>query len=202
MTDELDPRRAAALIDATDARTRASLDPRLDLQFLALGAAWVVGFLVLWRDVKDQSPYTGPNAAAFAVFTLLLGAAVITTLALVGRATRGVGGDGARRGNAFGLAWGAALVVVLGLLPALARQGAAPEVVGVVAISGSVGVTGVMYLVGYAIWLERPMLLIGLALVAFGLVAAFSGPVSGLVVAAIGGLALLGCGAALRSTRP
>jgi hypothetical protein len=52
----------------------------------------LVGFGIVWLDVRDQHPFTGPSLASLAVFYVLIALRVATVIYAVARARTGVSG--------------------------------------------------------------------------------------------------------------
>ncbi|MGI8458425.1 MAG: hypothetical protein ACR2LI_09980, partial [Propionibacteriaceae bacterium] len=184
---DLSPQEARALIDAATAATRRRLDVRLHEQLFAWGVAWVVGLSAMWWDVRDQQPYVGPGPLSLTVFAVLLGAALALTGARTAMATRGIGGESERRGRVYGLTWTLGFLCLYAVDAAVSRQGAPPEVMGLVLGGGAIGLTGLMYLMSTALWRNPATLVLGAWLLVLAAVAGFTGPVTLLLLGALGG---------------
>lgn len=190
MTDEEgfdSPSAAAALIQRTTVDTRRSLDARAPALYAAWGVAWVVGLGAMWLSVRAQHPYTGPDAVSATLLGVLLVGAVVVTIVVVGRATRGVHGQSEAQGRIFGIAWPVGFGAFYAIEGALAHQGADVTVLGLVGAAGPLLVTGLIYLIGAAIWLDRPMLVMGVWLGVVVAAGVWTGPVTVLLIDALAG---------------
>lgn len=122
---------------------------------------------------------------------MLLGAldaiAVATTVVVTRRATRGIGGDAAVQGLMFGLSWLVGFAALFAIQSGLARQGASAEVLGLVGAGGPMLVVGLVYLGGAAIWRDWTMFVLGAWLALLAAVGVMTGPVTLLLIDAVGG---------------
>ena len=182
---QLDPAAALALLESQERRVRAALDPGLALTFLTWGMAWLVGFGSIWWQVREQSPYLGPQGAVAGLFAVLLTAAAIFTGWRTQRAVAGIGGESARRGRLYGLAWLAGPLALFATFAALGRAGAAAPVLGVLGACGPLLVVGLMYLFGAACFGSRPMGVLGAWLLVLAACIGFTGPVIAAGLAAL-----------------
>ena len=157
------------------------------------GVAWSVGFLALWSAYDGGNPWFRiPLPIAAAVFAvLLIGSAVVS--AVIGmRLNRGVRGPSNFSGAVYGIAWpivalGAYLIGV-----ALAVNGMDRTLQSLFFPAIYALVAGCMYVMGAAIWRSIDQLVLGMILIVAGTVAPFFGaPTNNLVMALVGGGALL-----------
>jgi hypothetical protein len=183
----MDPQEAAALMAATSRQARSALAIRLPLVYLPWGAAWLIGLGAMWLSVRDQRPYQGPPAAAVVILVILLLAAVGVTMVVVTRATRGVHGPSALQGRIYGLSWPIGFAALFGIEGALSQHGASGQVLGIVAGAGPILVTGLIYVLGAAIWLDWSMFWLGAWLSVVAAAGAWAGPVSLLLIGAVAG---------------
>jgi hypothetical protein len=202
--ESLDVRAAAALVRQTQERTQEALTVALPPLYAAWGVAWLVGFGAMWLSVRDQRPYRGPAAASAVILAVLLLAATAVTIVLVTRATRGVGGSSEFQGRIYGLSWLIGFVGLFAFEGALAQHGASDEVMGLVGAAGPLFVTSLIYVLGAAIWLDRPMFALGGWLALVAAVGVWTGPVTVLLVEALaaGGGFLLAAGLLRRRHSP
>lgn len=189
MTDDdgLDPRGAAELIARTAEHTRRSLSVRLPVVYTAWGAAWLVGLGGMWLSVRGQDPYRGPDALSATILGVLLVGAVAVTMITVSRGTRGVRGNSQIQGTIFGLSWPIGYAALFALIGAVGRRGASDQVMGLLGSSGPLLITGVIFVLGAAIWLDRSMVAVGCWLALVAGMGAFTGPVTVLLIDAIAG---------------
>lgn len=187
MSDEFDPREALGMIDAEGRRTRAALDVRLPWQLTAWGLAWLIGFGVMWLDVRGQSPYRGPGVASGLTFGILMLAAMTVTAMVIARGTAGLGGRAQRAGSRVGLAWGLGWAGYFCFAGSLIRIGLSPEALAVLFSGGSMFLTGLIYLISGAVWDDPVQTRLGIWLIPVAVVGSFLGPVGVLVVGALAG---------------
>jgi hypothetical protein len=183
----MDPQEAAALMAATRDQAHSALAVRLPLVYLPWGAAWLIGLGAMWLSVRGQRPYQGPSGAAVALLVILLLAAVGVTMVVVTRATRGVRGPSAVAGRIYGLSWPIAFAALFLIEGALGHRGASAQVLGIVGGAGPILVTGLIYVLGAAIWLDWSMFGLGVWLAAVAAAGAWAGPVSLLLIGALAG---------------
>ena len=167
--------------------TQRSLTVRVPQLYAAWGIAWLIGIGAMWLSVLGQHPYAGPTAATAILLGVLLVAAIVVTMVYVGRATRGVSGRSAVQGRMFGLAWPIGYGAYYTMEAALAHDGAGAELAGLVGAAGPLLVTGMVYLVGAAIWRDWPMFAMGAWLAVVVAVGVWTGPVTVLLVDAVAG---------------
>jgi hypothetical protein len=185
--DGFDSQAAAALLQQTTKDTRRSLEIRAPQLYGAWGVAWLIGLGAMWLSVRDQHPYTGPSSAGAIVLGALLVGAIVVTIATVGRASRGVHGQSEIQGRIFGFAWPIGFGAFYTMEGALARHGASAVVLGIAGAAGPLLVTGMVYLVGAAIWLDWPMFAMGTWLAAVVAAGVWTGPVTVLLIDAVAG---------------
>lgn len=167
---------AARLVSATESSMGQALDVRAGAQYLAWGLAWLIGLGTMWINALLQHPYVEPAGWTTVVLVVLLAIALIVTVVSTARATDGLGGVNAFRGQVFGTAWGVGFAGFwLGVF-ALSRYGLAPSTMGIVTGAGSIGLTGLIYLLGSGLWADRVMTALGVWLVVVAVVGAFAGP--------------------------
>jgi len=88
----MDPREAARLLTQTQADARRALDFRAPWVSLVAAVVALVGFGIVWLNVRDQHPFTGPSLASLAVFYALIALRIATVIYAVVRARTGVSG--------------------------------------------------------------------------------------------------------------
>lgn len=193
---------AARLVTATENSMGQALDVRPGAQYLAWGLAWLLGLGTMWINSLLQNPYSGPAGWTTIVLVVLLVMAMIVTAVSTTRATKGLGGVNAFRGRVFGIAWGVGWAGLwLGIF-ALSLHGLSPETMGFLTGAGSIGLTGLIYLLGSGLWGDRVMTGLGVWLVAVAVVGTFAGPIWLLGLGALaGGGGFLAAAALARSRR-
>ncbi len=185
--EALDPRTAAALIEQAQAHARDELAIKQPRLYAAWGAAWLVGLGAMWLSVRGQHPYRDPAGWSVAILAALIVAAIAVTIITTSQATRGIGGASVRQGVMYGLAWPAGFAALFVIEGALSHAGANGKVMGVIGATGPLLVTGLIYVVAAAIWLDRTMSGFGIWLLAVAAAAAWAGPVGALAVGALAG---------------
>lgn len=189
MSDEetMDPVQAAALLDQTQRSTSQALRIRYGPIYLAWGVAWLAGLGAMWLSVHGQHPYHGPSGLSAVVLGTLLAAAAVVTSLMIVRATRGIGGQSAAQGAIWGSAFSAGFAAWFTVAAAMSHYGASRAVLGIAYAVGPVLITGLVYIVAAAIWAEWSMLILGAWLTAVCVAAAWTGPVTVLLVEALAG---------------
>ncbi|GAB3559484.1 ABC transporter permease [Spelaeicoccus albus] len=178
---------AARLVESAQKTMGQALDVRPAAQYLAWGLAWLIGLGTMWLTVVARDPYVGPAGWTTGFLIVLLVAALAVTSVSTARATEGLGGVNAYRGRVFGAAWGVGFAGLwLGIF-AVGMHGAPPLTMGLLTGAGSIGLTGLIYLLGSALWVDKLMTCLGGWLVAVAVGGAFAGPVWLLALGAFAG---------------
>jgi hypothetical protein len=185
--ETLDPHTAAALIEQARAHARDELAVKQPRLYAAWGVAWLIGLGAMWLSVRGQHPYRAPAGWSVAILAVLIVAAVAVTMITTSQATRGIGGASARQAMIYGLCWPAGFAALFVIEGALSHAGANGKVMGVVGATGPLLVTGLIYAVAAAIWLDRTMFGFGVWLLAVAAAAAWAGPVGALAAGALAG---------------
>jgi fucose 4-O-acetylase-like acetyltransferase len=86
------PREAARLLTQTQADARRALEFRAPWVSLVAAMVALVGFGIVWLNVRDQRPFTGPSLASLAVFYVLIALRIATVIYAYARARTGVSG--------------------------------------------------------------------------------------------------------------
>ena len=166
---------AAVIMQEADQRARRQLRVSHRATFTIWGLGLLLGYGTMWLTVRGQRPFHGPEPAAFAVLALLSTASIMTGVDGA-RADSGVGGLSAVRRRIGFLSVLAGLAAMFALEGALAHAGASRAVIGVFEASAPVLVAGLFYLTTSAVWLDWPVLGLGIWLVAVAAVGGFAGP--------------------------
>lgn len=88
----MEPQEAARVLAQTQAHARRSLDSRAPWVSLVAAVVVLVGFGIVWLNVRDQHPFTGPSPASLAVFYVLIALRIATVIYAFVRARSGVSG--------------------------------------------------------------------------------------------------------------
>ena len=168
---------AEAAIIIQEASDRAQQQFRVSHRatFTIWGLGLLLGYGTIWLTVRDQRPFHGLPPAAFAVAALLSTASIMTGVAQA-RADSGVGGLSAVRQRIHFLSVLAGLAAMFALEGALAHAGASRSVIGVFEASAPVLVAGLFYFTTSAVWLDWPVLGLGIWLLVVAAVGGFAGP--------------------------
>lgn len=169
-----DPKTMLGLLEGEQARTAQALDPDPRLIYGVWGAAWLVGFLLMWSAARGEPLDLGLGVAG-AFFGACMVGAVATTIVHIGRRTAGVRGVSSRVGAMYGWAWFLAFVCLTVVMNGVYRLDVPDEVLGVLwsALSGLV--VGTLYLAGGALWQDKLQYGLGLWI----LVASAAGALAG-----------------------
>lgn len=99
----MEPREAARLLTETQADARQSLDFRAPWVSLVAAVVVLVGFGIVWLNVRNQHPFTGASATSLVVLYALIAVRIATVVFARVRARRGVSGRSvtARRDEAW-----------------------------------------------------------------------------------------------------
>ena len=118
----MDPREAARLLAQTQADARRSLDFRAPWVSVVAAVVALAGFGIVWLNVRNQHPFTGPSPVSLAVFYALIALRIATVIYAYTRARAGITGHSVEvRRNEAG-AMGAALLLCYVLLIAIATN--------------------------------------------------------------------------------
>lgn len=166
---EFDPADAQAILaDQPVVAQRLTVDGAV--LFTAWGLAWVLGYAVLWFTGRT-SPDGRATGWAFAVFQVLLAAAVVVTAVHIARRSRGVRGDSASAGAMYGFTWAFAFVAVSLVIGGMLRHGLDAVQVAALANAMACLVVGTLYMAGAAMVRDRSWFVLGAWIVLVGGVA-------------------------------
>jgi hypothetical protein len=175
--EELDLRRAAAIMQEARERALHELRARYPPVFAIWGLVLMIGYGAIWLSVLGQHPYTGPTPLSLLALTLLLAVGAVTTVIIVGRALTGIGGASAAQRRVHYLALTAGLVGTFALEGALAHAGASDSLIGVYGAVAPMLMTGAIYTASPAIWQDWSTRALGAWLVVVAASSAYAGPV-------------------------
>jgi len=175
--EELDLRRAAAIMQEARERALHELRARYPAVFAVWGLVLMIGYGVIWLSVLGQHPYTGPTPLSLVALTLLLAVGAATTVIIVGRALTGIGGASVAQRRVHYLALTAGLVGIFALEGALAHAGASDSLIGVYGAVAPMLMTGAIYTASPAVWQDWSTRALGAWLVVVAASSAYAGPV-------------------------
>jgi hypothetical protein len=185
-----DPAAMAALVAAQRAHVVRSTNPDARLLYGVWGAAWLVGFGLLWLADRNGSGLgLGWAYAGFGV--LMLVGVVVTAVHLTHRSS-GLSGASRAQRQMLGWTWGLSFGVVAALNVSLGMGGASDDVMTVVTSVVPVLVVGALYMAGGALWGDSVQFGLGVWVCLVAAAGALSGPGPiHLVMAVAGGGGLL-----------
>jgi hypothetical protein len=175
--EELDLRRAAAIMQEARERALHELRARYPAVFAIWGLVLMIGYGAIWLSVLGQHPYTGPTPLSLLALTLLLAVGAVTTVIIVGRALTGIGGASVVQRRVHYLALTAGLVGIFALEGALAHAGASDSLIGVYGAVAPMLMTGAIYTASPALWQDWSTRALGAWLVVVAPSSAYAGPV-------------------------
>lgn len=115
-------REAARLLAQTQADARRSLDFRAPWVSLVAAVVALAGFGIVWLNVGNQHPFTGPSPASLVFFYALIALRIATVIFAYARARTGVSGHSAKVERNEAAAMGVALLVAYLLMVAIAAS--------------------------------------------------------------------------------
>jgi hypothetical protein len=118
----MEPREAARLLAQTQADARRSLDFRAPWVSLVAAVVVLAGFGIVWLNVRNQHPFTGPSPASLVFFYGLIAVRIATVIYAYARARTGISGRSVKIQRNEAAAMGAALLVWYVLLIAIATS--------------------------------------------------------------------------------
>jgi hypothetical protein len=118
----MDPREAARLLAQTQADVRRSLDFRAPWVSLVAAVVALVGFGIVWLNVRSQHPFTGPSSVSLVVFYALIALRIATVIYTYARARTGISGHTVKVERDEAAAMGAALLLCYVALIAIATN--------------------------------------------------------------------------------
>lgn len=119
----LEPREAARLLTQTQADARRALDFRAPWVSLVAAVVALVGFGIVWLNVRDQHPFTGPSLASLAVLYVLIALRLATVIYAYARARTGVSGRSVKVQRDEAMVMGGVLVLCYLVLIGIAHSG-------------------------------------------------------------------------------
>jgi hypothetical protein len=149
-----DPQVMLGLLENERVRAVQALEPDPRLIYGSWGAAWAVGYLLMWSAARD-APLDLPLGVAGALFAACLTSAVVATIVHVVRRSAGIRGVSSRMGAMYGWAWFLAFACLTVVMTGVDRAGVADETIGLLWSVLSGLLVGTLYLAGGALWQDR-----------------------------------------------
>lgn len=169
----------------------------------AWGAAWLIGFLALWLALEPKAPFSIPIAIAGPLFGILIAGAIVASIVIGSRMSRGIRGSSVFSGAVYGWTWSIASFAVFLIGQSLINAGM-PVSLSMLYYPTMYGlVAGLLYLAGAALWNDKSQLFLGLWIIVVSVASSFAGTPSNLLFMALlgGGGFLVGAAAVLIQTR-
>lgn len=163
-----------ARVEAEQQRTRTAIEPDVRLIYGVWGAAWLLGFLVLWYAAADGAVDVSMPLAGV-VFALCLAAAMGVTAVHVARRGAGVRGVSSRTGAMYGWSWLLGFVALAAVMAGAHRSGLPGDTASLLWAVLSGLVVGTLYLAGGALWQDRVQFGLGLWILAANALGAQAG---------------------------
>lgn len=199
----LDPAAMLALSTGQQKRVSSQFVRPVVTMLAAWGVAWLVGFLALWLALEAEAPFSVPSAVAGPLFGILIAGAIVLSIVIGSRMSRGLRGSSVFSGAVYGWTWSIASFAVFLVGQSLVNAGMPvelsmlyyPTIYGVVA--------GILYLAGAALWTDKTQLFLGLWIIVVSVASSFAGTPTNLLFMALlgGGGFLVGAAFVLVRTR-
>lgn len=194
-----------AALEADRARAAAAIEPDVRLLYGVWGAAWLVGFALLYGARAPDPPVVVPVALAQVTFAACIAGAVVVTGSHLARRFAGVRGVSSSTGGMYGGAWLLGFGTLTAIMAGTARAGVDDAVLGLLWSTGSGLLVGVLYVAGGALWQDRAQFGLGAWILVTSAAGALAGtPAVYLVMSLAGGGGFLLAAAwfAVRARRP
>lgn len=190
--DSLDPAESLRLIADQQRHVNRKLGGDPLLYWGPWGVAWTIGFglLTLRYGLGDGPIVDMPSWIPLTVLFTLMAAAMVVTTHLGSRTAKYTVGASNVQGLMYGLTWAFAFLGVVAVAVRFGRDLPEDET-GLLWAALSVGVTGVLYMAGAAIWREWSMFAMGLFLSVVNAVGVSVGPGWHALLTSLAGLVLL-----------
>ena len=198
----MQPGEAARLLTQTQADARRALDFRAPWVSLVAAVVALAGFGIVWLNVRDQHPFTGPSAASLVFFYGLIALRIATVIYAYARARTGISGHSVNVQRSEAAAMGAALLVWYVLLIAIASS--AHHSAGFywwLGLNGTLIVLAAIWAGRSAIHKSWQQVVLAVAVALIAAVGAIAGPRGMWLVDGVGLCALLLANAAIGASR-
>jgi len=195
--EQLAPDDALAII-AGQREVTARTAPSPALLFGVWGAAWLIGYGLMWATALDDD-----TPAVWAAVVAISGgaAAIAFTIWHSVHRSQGIRGRSPREGAMYGWAWALGFLAQGVIVAGLAQAGAEPVVITLAANAMATMVAGLLYVAGGLMWQATPLYALGAWILLVGALGTFAGlPGSYAVMAFAGGGGMLVAALASRLT--
>jgi len=184
----LDPAAMLALSAAQQQRVSTTFLRPVFMMLGAWGVAYLVGFLALWFALEPNAPFTLPLPIAGPLFGILIAGAIVASIVIGSRMSRGIRGSSVFSGAVYGWTWSIASFAVFLIGQALFNAGMPVELSMLYYPTLYSLVAGILYLAGAALWNSRSQLFLGLWIIIVSVASSFAGvPTNLLIMALLGG---------------
>ena len=184
----LDPAAMLALSTEQQERVANAYGRPVVTMLLIWGLAYLIGFLALWFALEPDAPFTLPLPLGGTLFGILIAAAVVASIVIGTRMSRGIRGSSVFSGAVYGWTWSIASFAVFLIGQALFNAGM-PSELAMLYYPAMYGLmAGILYLAGAALWNSRSQLFLGLWIIVVSVASSFAGvPTNLLIMALLGG---------------
>lgn len=184
----LDPAAMLALSTGQQQRVSSQFVRPVVSMLAAWGVAWLVGFLALWLALEPKAPFSAPIVIAGPLFGILIAGAIVLSIVIGSRMSRGLRGSSVFSGAVYGWTWSIASFAVFLIGQALVNAGMPPELSMLYYPTLYGLVAGLLYLAGAALWNDKTQLFLGLWIIVVSVASSFAGtPTNLLFMALLGG---------------
>ena len=184
----LDPAAMLALSAAQQQRVSTTFLRPVFMMLGAWGVAYLVGFLALWFALEPNAPFALPLPIAGPLFGILIAGAIVASIVIGSRMSRGIRGSSVFSGAVYGWTWSIASFAVFLIGQALFNAGMPVELSMLYYPTLYSLMAGILYLAGAALWNSRSQLFLGLWIIIVSVASSFAGvPTNLLIMALLGG---------------
>ncbi|GII00286.1 hypothetical protein [Planobispora takensis] len=173
----LSPEEMLRLIEQQETATVSRLAPNPVPHYLAWGVAWFVGFGAFFlRDGLSGTPYLAiPLGVTLALLFGLMALAMVVSAMTMWQLGSPVRGASQQRGTMYGFSWAFGFLAMWMIGVRFGPSLPIPEQ-GLLWSSLSMMVVAVLYMAGGAVWLVRPMFVLGAGVAVLNAVGTAAGP--------------------------
>ncbi len=173
-SETFDPRQALRIAAETEDRAGRTLQPRVALQYLIWGTAWLIGYGSLHGATHNWLPLSSSTALILFSIVVVLGVASSALLSIT--VSRGIRGESAFQGAVYGWTWMLAFAVVFFAASRIGSISTDQAFNGMIINALAILVVGMMYMSGGALWRDVPMLALGIWFLLVDIVSLIAGP--------------------------
>ncbi|MBB5924198.1 hypothetical protein FHR81_005275 [Actinoalloteichus hoggarensis] len=187
-----DPAAMLALIRQQQRRTENQLFSGFTVIPLSFGAAWLLGYAVLFLTIRPEPLLPIGQGPALSIYFVLLGLASVCTWFVVARSSRGLRGASQQSAAMYGISWMVGMVGIAAVLAAVMPLGVSPGAADLLWSAAPGLMAGMLLLSGGAVFSDIWQYGLGLWIVVSTAASAFAGiPHHYLVMSLAGGGGLI-----------